>query len=147
MTKREQILGLVAAKKSTKEISALLGIPAATVRYYREKSKNQGQAATRITEHRRGLKRKAISYSGGCCLRCGYDRCAAALQFHHLDPAEKEFRLGSGRTWSWSKLKAEVDKTILICGNCHAELHDGLWQPDHRMVESQVNVRLAQNDG
>jgi hypothetical protein len=44
------------------------------------------------------------------------------LEFHHLDPNEKDFSIG-GKSWSLERLKKEVDKCILICANCHRELH------------------------
>lgn len=68
-------------------------------------------------------KKKAISYKGGCCNHCGYDRYYGALQFHHLDPNEKEADWQKLRKRSWSKIKEELDKCLLLCANCHAEVH------------------------
>lgn len=69
----------------------------------------------------------AIEYKGGCCIGCGYKRSVAALDFHHLDPAKKDFGLGmNGLTRSWQKTKEELDKCILVCSNCHREVHAGL---------------------
>ena len=48
---------------------------------------------------------------------------AAALQFHHPNN-DKEFGIAAeGFTRSWEKVKAELDKCILLCANCHAEAH------------------------
>jgi hypothetical protein len=50
-----------------------------------------------------------------------------ALEFHHLDPAEKQFGLaqrGMGR--SIARLRAEARKCVLLCSNCHAEVEAGL---------------------
>lgn len=67
---------------------------------------------------------KAIEYKGGCCLFCGYKKCVAALEFHHLNPETKEFGISnSGNIKSWEKMKVELDKCILLCSNCHKELH------------------------
>jgi hypothetical protein len=30
---------------------------------------------------------------GGCCTICGHRRNYAALEFHHVDPAQKTFQL------------------------------------------------------
>jgi predicted HNH restriction endonuclease len=144
MTKREQVQELVAQKKTTAEIAAILGLPKATVRYHRESSKTRRGA--QISEHRRKIKRKAIDYSGGKCLRCGYNKSQAALGFHHLDPNEKKMGLGAGNTWEWETMKAEVDKTILVCANCHREVHDGVWEVDQGMVETQWVIRAAYAD-
>lgn len=70
----------------------------------------------------RRQRERAIKYLGGKCRLCGYDKCIAALQFHHRDPATKEFTI-SGRTIKWDRLKPELDKCDLLCANCHAELH------------------------
>lgn len=76
----------------------------------------------------RGITRRIhlLEMAGGVCSSCGYDKNLAALQFHHLSPEEKLFRLDarnvSNRTWE-SVLK-EAGKCILVCANCHFELHN-----------------------
>ena len=45
------------------------------------------------------------------------------LEFHHLNPNIKEFKLGSGNTISWKEYKQEALKCILVCSNCHKEIH------------------------
>ena len=66
-------------------------------------------------------------YKGGKCSRCGYDKCEAALQFHHLNPDEKEFTLSkinlNDSNFTFETLLKEADKCILLCANCHAEEH------------------------
>jgi hypothetical protein len=47
------------------------------------------------------------------------------LDFHHLDPLEKDFSISS-RCTSFEAVRAELDKTVLLCANCHREAHDGL---------------------
>ena len=77
-----------------------------------------------VTARRKKLKKMAIEYKGGKCIFCGYDKCNDALDFHHLDLKEKEFGLSvRGLTRSWEKIKEELDKCILVCANCHRELH------------------------
>lgn len=61
--------------------------------------------------------------NGGCCSRCGYDRCPDALEFHHKDPTQKEFHLGDARGFNITKLRKELEKCILVCRNCHTEIH------------------------
>lgn len=67
-----------------------------------------------------------VDYKGGSCCVCGYNKSNAALQFHHLDPNEKEFQLTKSVTLSFDKAKIELDKCILVCANCHAEIHQDL---------------------
>lgn len=69
------------------------------------------------------LKLKAIEYKGGKCVCCGYDKCYAALVFHHRDPEEKEMSWGHLRKRNWEFIKLELDKCDLMCHNCHVEKH------------------------
>jgi hypothetical protein len=60
---------------------------------------------------------------GGKCVKCGYDKCVDALEFHHVDPTVKEFHLGEARGRNIKTLKKELEKCILVCRNCHTEIH------------------------
>ena len=64
-----------------------------------------------------------IAYKGGRCEICGYDKCSAALDFHHKDPNEKDPTFDNIRYWGLEKAKKELDKCLLVCSNCHRELH------------------------
>lgn len=79
----------------------------------------------KTSETRRNNKKRLIEYKGGKCERCGYNKSIPAVyDFHHLDPNTKDFGLSyKGSTRSFDKLKIEVDKCILLCKNCHAEIH------------------------
>jgi predicted HNH restriction endonuclease len=68
-------------------------------------------------------KKKAISYKGGACSVCGYNKFYGALEFHHQNPNEKEYEWGKLRLLSWEKIAKELDKCILLCANCHREAH------------------------
>ncbi len=83
-----------------------------------------GANAQQVTAWRRRQKAKAVAYKGGKCAICGYDKCQSALEFHHTDPAKKDFHPGSGHTRAWDRVKAELDKCLLLCANCHREAHD-----------------------
>ncbi|HET7843700.1 MAG TPA: hypothetical protein VFL14_06090 [Xanthomonadales bacterium] len=62
---------------------------------------------------------------GTCCSRCGYSRNFAALVWHHVNPREKLFELDlrSMSNRSEVELRAEIAKCLLLCANCHAEVH------------------------
>ncbi len=80
-----------------------------------------------VTQCRRKSKRKLIEAFGGCCKICGYNKCPRALQFHHLEPAEKSFNIShQGMCRSWDKMLAEANKCVLLCANCHAEVESGI---------------------
>jgi hypothetical protein len=74
--------------------------------------------------NRRKLKERLVEYKGGKCEICGYDRCVKAMDFHHKNPKEKEFPL-TYMNRKWEILIKEADKCILVCANCHREIHAG----------------------
>jgi len=82
-----------------------------------------------IIDYRKRRKELVLIAFGNKCQICGYDKCQKALEFHHLDPNEKEIEL-SKSICSWEKTKEELKKCICVCANCHREIHDGLVQVD-----------------
>lgn len=84
-------------------------------------------ASDNTTAHQKTHKQKCLAYKGGKCQVCGYDKCARALQFHHVDPNGKDFCIATYRCRAWETVKAELDKCLLVCSNCHAEIHDGTY--------------------
>ncbi len=90
-------------------------------RCYRDR-RNYLIAAVRA--RRRKIRDMAIEYKGGKCEHCGYCECIEALEFHHTNSSRKDFGISSkGYTRSWKRVKEELDKCILVCANCHRELH------------------------
>jgi hypothetical protein len=77
---------------------------------------------------RKSRKKYLIEYKGGECCICGYNKCHAALVFHHLDPEKKSFGLGDRGQAPLKEVLKEADKTILLCNNCHSEVHQGLHE-------------------
>ena len=80
------------------------------------------------SQKRRGIQRKLelVRAKGGHCSICGYHKNLSALAFHHLDSNTKDFKLDM-RSLSNRKLEPtlkELDKCVLVCHNCHAELHN-----------------------
>ena len=73
-----------------------------------------------VTARRKALKQRAIEYKGSKCHLCEYSKCNDVLEFHHIDPLTKLFGLSiSNLNKSWIKIKAELDKCVLLCANCH----------------------------
>ncbi len=80
-----------------------------------------------VSRRRRKVKQILVEDAGGCCVNCGYRRCLAALEFHHMIPAEKSYALSHrGVTRSLAEARAEASKCVLLCANCHAEVEAGL---------------------
>ena len=80
-----------------------------------------------VARRRRKVKEILVAEAGGRCAICGYDRCMAALSFHHVDPTQKAFQVShNGITRSLARARAEAQKCILLCSNCHMEVETGL---------------------
>jgi predicted HNH restriction endonuclease len=68
-------------------------------------------------------RQELLKIHGSKCSVCSYDKCSSALQFHHIDPSEKEFEI-SESAYSLENLIAEAKKCVLLCANCHAEVEN-----------------------
>jgi hypothetical protein len=79
-----------------------------------------------IKSYRKRYKQKLVDLMGGKCMVCGYNRCIKALDFHHIDPKTKEFTISRMESMNWDSTFKEAKKCVLLCANCHRELHDGL---------------------
>lgn len=84
---------------------------------------------------------------GDKCNICGYNKSKNALAFHHVDPSKKDFSISSARAsaLNWQKTVEEVKKCILVCHNCHSEIHEGITEiPENytRFNENYVEYRL-----
>jgi hypothetical protein len=83
-----------------------------------------GKVPKEYYQHKRyNIKKKLVDYKGGKCEKCGYNKSLRALQFHHLDPSQKDFTISGVGTLNESVIK-ELNKCILVCANCHSEIHD-----------------------
>ncbi len=110
-----------------KKVAKLKGHAFETVRKYivtKNRTKKTSKSVA-VIEWRKRTKLKLVEYKGGKCQICGYNKSLNALHFHHLNPNEKDFSI-SGKSLSFEKLKSEVDKCILVCSNCHSEIHEGI---------------------
>jgi len=80
-----------------------------------------------VAKRRKTIKEMALQYLGGKCIYCNYNTYPGALEFHHKTASSKSFGIGQkGHSRSWSKVQVELDKCILVCSNCHKEVHSGL---------------------
>lgn len=74
------------------------------------------------------FKSECINYKGRKCQQCGYNQCISALEFHHINPENKSFEISKYSKRKFDKTsKAELDKCVLLCANCHAEEHELIW--------------------
>jgi hypothetical protein len=119
---------------TTKETADFFGISESVVKYHVDKKRinltkedRKQKNYKNVKNFRQKNKERAVEYKGGKCERCGYDRCIIALEFHHTDPKEKDFHISSNMNKAWDKVKKELDKCILVCSNCHREIHYELF--------------------
>jgi hypothetical protein len=98
-----------------------------------------------VRARREKVRLMAVAYKGGHCQVCGYNACIEALEFHHLDPTQKDFGISNkGYTRSWDKVREELDKCILLCANSHREVHAEILQlPQATVVEKPGEFRRA----
>jgi len=82
-----------------------------------------------INERNAKRKKELIDLLGGKCQKCGYDKCTAALDFHHVNSNDKEKKYKVKKSREWRLYKKEIEqnikegKVILLCSNCHREIH------------------------
>lgn len=65
---------------------------------------------------------KELKLSLGCSI-CGYNKCPAALDYHHPDNNKETSVSKAASSKGIKSLQKEIDKCILVCANCHRELH------------------------
>jgi len=90
-----------------------------SIKYRERKAKTDKQRRERV--------KKYVNYyklSKGCAI-CGYRKCVEALVFHHIDNGNKKFDVASvaKNGANIERIKNEIDKCMVLCSNCHAELH------------------------
>ena len=89
--------------------------------------------ASSVQRHREN-RQWAVDQAGGCCSHCGYNKYLGALDFHHINPKEKDLNYNAlfGRTRE--NIKEEIDKCILLCSNCHREEHHRLRERAKKFI-------------
>ena len=85
-------------------------------------------------------KLDCIKYKGGKCSICGYNKYYGALEFHHLDPSQKDFTISNDH-FKLQEAVEESKKCILLCSNCHKELHDNMWTIDELNLKEKEEVK------
>jgi transposase len=125
----QQIKILREQKLSYRSIATRLGISKTTVEYHCSHSPRKQQFLVNQRARRREFKLRLVNLFGGQCA-CGYKKSLAALDFHHKDPQSKTASIssiasrGGYSEKTFQKCVAEAKKCILLCSNCHHEIHD-----------------------
>lgn len=96
--------------------------------YKYQKNQDPHNLVNKKSQQMRGLERKLelIRLKGGACTHCGYKKNLSALAFHHNDPNQKELVLDMRHITNtgWKRILREVEKCVLLCHNCHNEVHN-----------------------
>lgn len=80
-------------------------------------------------ERRRARKAFIIRSVGGKCQNCGYFKLFNNLVFHHLFDKKRDLTTESFGL-KLENLFEEINKCVLVCHNCHGEIHSGLIGQD-----------------
>lgn len=99
-----------------------------------EEKRNRGRLRRKLYVN--DVKIEAVKYKGGKCEICGYNKCMRALHFHHLNPTKKDFKISNG-TKSLSRIIPEIDKCMLVCSNCHCEIHENI---DNSKILNDIGI-------
>lgn len=121
---RKRLTNLYAKGKTPSQISEETGVSIHTVRYHCLPKQRNGVIRYNMVR-RKAMKSAFVKYSGGKCLGCSYDKFDCSLEFHHIyEKVGKKFNFSNnGGTPSFMRLWKECDKTLLLCRNCHSEIH------------------------
>lgn len=107
------------------------------VRKYRRDwyARNTTHAKSKVVERRKRNRQWLKDYKSQLeCRLCGESH-PACLDFHHLDPEEKEVNVGLmlGKGWSVERMLREIKKCVVLCSNCHRKHH---WGKEWSSLES-----------
>lgn len=101
--------------------------------------------AQKVSDFRRNRKQLLVAYCGNKCQLCGYDKSMRALNFHHIDETQKSYGItAQGTCHNIDRDIEEVHKTILLCANCHAEVHDGLYTKEELFKKQFFNEQVIE---
>lgn len=122
----------------------------AQTREYKNEWDRKHHEEIKIRKRIRGslIKKELVKYKGGACSICGYNKNIAVLSFHHLhnDNQQKEYNISirMGNRCSLESLKKEADKCILVCENCHREIHQKELDEKYRKIEEKYIAGLSE---
>jgi hypothetical protein len=92
--------------------------------WYQRNRERRTQQITAYKKRRRQQLREWVAGLKLACIRCG-ERDYRCLDFHHVDPTQKEFCIAHAihSCYPKSRIEEEIDKCVLLCANCHRKEH------------------------
>lgn len=98
-----------------------------------------------VKNSRQHNKERILKVMGEKCCICGYNKCHSALELHHLNAEEKSFSISQNPNQAWEIIVKELPKTILVCANCHREIHAGIIDtPKHSTFNQEIADAISQ---
>jgi hypothetical protein len=159
---KETLTILINQRLSQRQIAQKLKVSQSSIRYWLKKLNLKSSAKSSYTncilcnkDTKRGRrwctgcctkirrvrqKQAAVTYKGGKCNRCGFNKHISALEFHHHK--DKLFNIGMVANKSWDIIKKELDKCELLCSNCHKAEHS--TQMEQAILE-EVKIYRGRN--
>lgn len=131
---KDEILKLNAEGKTGDEISKILKCSRTLVSYYLNpdyQKSHQNRSKIFKKTNRFAKKEEIRNKFGGKCQICSYSKCQSVLSFHHLPGTNKKFTISDAivrKRKSEEELVEELKKCILVCANCHGEIHAGITE-------------------
>ena len=111
--------------------------------YQRERWRSKKQREYQAGRYRKRVA-EALELKGGACQACGIAASETQIHFHHVDPGTKEFEVTTG----WSRRRdlwlLELQKTVLLCEECHAQVHFGSEAPTEMADRLRMLKKEAQ---
>jgi transcription elongation factor Elf1 len=105
--------------------------------YYQTHTEAHRETTRKRRQERRRLTKQRIDDIKGRleCRVCG-ESDIVCLDFHHLDPAKKEFDIAMAMNdeWPWETVLAEIRKCVCLCANCHRKVHAGRFRVTEDML-------------
>lgn len=105
---------------------------------YKENRRNSAKRAKDRT------RAKMLEYHGGTltCTDCKFTSTISdVFDYHHIDRTTKEFTVSSILDYKWETVKAEMDKCILLCANCHRIRHSKEHIDGEQSQENEDNPK------
>lgn len=117
--------------------------------FYKTKNKIHSWCKKCLHENqsKRWIERKieAMKLFDSKCCKCGYCKNYAALEFHHVDPKQKDSSWTKMRELPWKEIIKELKKCILLCSNCHREEHwpDAVFEKhENKQIKNYLNQEI-----
>lgn len=77
---------------------------------------------------------KAKTEKNGCEV-CGYNKWASCLEWHHVYPENKLYQISQMSSYPPEAIIRELAKCVLLCCNCHMELHRGRQETAEKVIK------------